>query len=111
MRSIRTPQEVALSLIQAEFKDYHPLTALARLAHREEVRVDPKLELAVHATILPYVQPKLSQAEVKVDVSETRRVVISMFDENVEDARELPDGVTQRIPLVLENGLEVIPAD
>lgn len=110
MRSIRTPQETALALIQAEFKDYHPLTALARLAHKDEVKLDPKLELAVHATILPYVQPKLSQSEVKVDVGVERRVVISLFDEEITDAKELPEGVSTRIPLALENGLEIVEA-
>lgn len=108
MRPIRTPQETALALIQSEFKDYHPLTALARLAHRPDVTTDPKLELAVHATILPYVQPKLSQAEVKVDVGVERRVVISLFDEDIVDAKEIPDGVSSRIPLALDNGLEVV---
>lgn len=102
----RTPAEEALALVQREFPQYHPLQALARLAHRQDVVQDPKLELAVHQTILPYVQPKLSSVEVKADLSNHRRVVVTLF----EDV-EIEDGSAPvEVPLVAERS-ELVPLD
>lgn len=103
----RTPAQEALELVQREFPQYHPLMALARLAHRSDVVEDPKLELAVHQTILPYVQPKLSSVEVKADLSSHRRVVVTLF----EDV-EVPSGALVRaeVPLTVEHG-ELVPLD
>jgi hypothetical protein len=85
--------------VQSEYPDYHPLLALARLAHRKEVTDDPKLELEVHRTILPYVAPKLANIEVKAEVRDERRVIVSLFEE-----RTLPDGrtVDVEVPLVTD---------
>lgn len=102
----RTPAEAALELVQREYPQYHPLIALARLAHRNDVLQDPKLELAVHQTILPYVQPKLSSVEVKTDLSNHRRVVVTLF----EDV-EIENGtVTAEVPMVIEHN-ELVPLD
>lgn len=96
---VRSPSESALALVQSEFPNYHPLLALARLAHRKEVMDDPKLELEVHKTILPYVAPKLANVEVKHEMKEERRVIVSLFEE-----RKLPDGrtVDVEVPLVTD---------
>lgn len=96
---VRSPSEAALALVQTEFPQYHPLIALARLAHRKDVIDDPKLELEVHKTILPYVAPKLANIEVKADISEERRVIVSLFEE-----RQLPNGskVEVEVPLVTD---------
>jgi hypothetical protein len=96
---IKSASQMALDLVQREFPTYHPLIALARLAHRQEVTDDPKLELEVHKTILPYVTPKLSSVEVKQDIREERRVIVSLFEEAV-----LADGriVDVEVPLVTE---------
>jgi hypothetical protein len=104
---VRTPSEAALALVQSEFPDYHPLVALARLAHRKEVIDDPKLELEVHKTILPYVAPKLANVEVKADIREERRVVVSLFEE-----RQLEDGrtVDVEVPLVTDV-TDLVPLD
>lgn len=104
---IRSPAEQALALVQREFPNYHPLVSLARLAHREDVRSDPRLELDVHKTILPYVCPKLSSVEVKQEINEDRRVIVSLFEE-----RTLPDGrrVDVEVPLVTEVN-ELVPLD
>ena len=77
---VKNASEQALDIVQREFRDYHPLVSLARLAHRDDVVCDPKLELEVHKAILPYVTPKLSSVEVKTDNSEARRVVVSLFE-------------------------------
>lgn len=96
---VRSASEVALALVQREFPNYHPLVSLARLAHRTEVLQDPKLELEIHKTILPYVVPKLSSVEVKQEVPNDRRVIVSLFEE-----RQLPDGrtVEVEVPLVTD---------
>jgi hypothetical protein len=104
---VRNASEMALELVQREFPNYHPLISLARLAHRTEVIADPKLELEVHRTILPYVAPKLANVEVKAEVREERRVIVSLFED-----RQLPDGrtVEVEVPLISEVS-DVIPLD
>ena len=105
---VRNASEMALSLVQSEFPNYHPLIALARLAHKDDVIADAKLELEVHKAILPYVTPKLSSVEVKSDLSDQRRVIVSLF----EDV-QLPNGsiVDVETPLVLEEGHELVRLD
>lgn len=96
---VMSSAEMALSIVQREFPNYHPLVSLARLAHKEDVIADPKLELEVHKTILPYVQPKLSSVEVKTEDNDPRRVIVSLFEEHVlEDGRV----VDVEVPLVTD---------
>ncbi|HPC92960.1 MAG TPA: hypothetical protein PLJ74_12010 [Myxococcota bacterium] len=96
---IQTPGEAALSIIQREFPNYHPIVSLARLAHKQEVVEDPKLEFEIHKTLLPYVMPRLSSVEVKQDIKEERRVIVSLFE-----AHELEDGriIETEVPLVTD---------
>lgn len=96
---IHTPGEAALALIQREYPNYHPLVSLARLAHKQEVVDDPKLEFEVHKTLLPYVAPRLSSVEVKQDIKEERRVIVSLFE-----MHELEDGriIETEVPLVTD---------
>lgn len=105
-----SPAERALKLVQRHYPDYHPLIALARLAHDQRVLQDAKLELEVHKTILPYVQPRLSNVEVKAEVDTTRRVVITLFDEElVEDL--VPRALPVETPLVVEDPSEIVPLE
>jgi hypothetical protein len=69
-----------LALIRTEFPEYHPLLAIARLAHHEKVKEDPRLALECHKTLVKYVTPELKSIEVKADIQSTRRVIVSMFD-------------------------------
>jgi hypothetical protein len=96
---IRSASEQALALVQREFPDYHPLVSLARLAHKEEVINDPRLEIEVHKCILPYVAPKLSSVEVKEEASEDRRVIVSLFEPMALDNGNVVD---VQIPLISE---------
>lgn len=96
---IRSPAEMALGLIQSEYREYHPLIALARLAHRPDVQEDPKLELEVHKAILPYVTPKLSSVEVKQDIKEERRVIVSLFETHTLENGRVVD---VEVPLVTD---------
>jgi hypothetical protein len=105
---IKTPQMAALELVQRDFPEYHPLTALAKMAHREDVTCDAKLELEVHKAILPYVTPKLAAQELKItDGNDDRRVLVSLFEDVL-----LEDGtsVMAEVPLVREVS-EVVPLD
>jgi len=111
MRSVtrvRSAQEAALELVQREFPNYHPLVSLARLAHRPDVIEDPRLELEVHRSILPYVAPKLANVEVKGEFSDERRVIVSLFE-----THELEDGtkVDVEVPLITEVASEIVPLD
>lgn len=104
-----SPSQTALKLVQSEYPTYHPLVALARLAHRAEVTSDPRLELEVHRTILPYVTPKLSSIEVLPENENRRRVIISLFDEELaEDIEGVP--VRAQVPLLASEG-ELVPLD
>lgn len=74
-----------LAMIRMEYPDYHPLIAIARLAHKPAVAEDPKLELECHKAILKYTEPELKSIEVKAPADEHRRVRVSLF-EVVEEA-------------------------
>jgi hypothetical protein len=104
---VRNASEAAMELIQREFPTYHPLVALARLAHDKRVVDDPKLEFEVHKAILPYVAPKLANIEVKQESSDRRTVVVSLFE-----SRTLDDGrvVDVEVPMVTE-AAELVPLD
>lgn len=104
---IKNASEQALGIVQREYPEYHPLIALARLAHRSDVIQDAKLELEVHKTILPYVMPKLSSVEVKQEASEDRRVIVSLFE-----TKQLDNGtvIDVEVPLITEVE-ELVPLD
>lgn len=97
---VRSASEQALDLVQRDYPQYHPLVALARMAHSAKVIEDPKLEFEVHKAILPYVVPKLSSVEVKVDTPEDdRRVIVSLFETHtLENGRT----VDVEVPLVTD---------
>lgn len=104
---VMTAAERALSLVQSEFPNYHPLISLARMAHDVRVQQDPKLELEVHRSILPYVSPKLANVEVKQTDPDARRIVVSLFE-----SKQLEDGrvVEVEVPLVRDVS-EIVPLD
>ena len=104
---VQNASEMALSIVQREFPLYHPLIALARLAHRDDVIADPKLELEVHKTILPYVVPKLSSVEVKAEVKEERRVIVSLFEQTTLENGTIVD---VEVPLVTDI-TDLVPLD
>lgn len=93
--------------MRTEYPNYHPLVSLARLAHKTEVLEDPKLEFEIHKAILPYVTPKLSSIEVKTDVQETKRVIVSLFETKTLDNGQI---VEVEVPLVTEVH-DIVPLD
>jgi hypothetical protein len=104
---IKSPAEAALGLIQRHYPDYHPLVALAKMAHDSKVTEDPRLEFEVHKAILPYITPKLASVEVKHEVQEDRRVVVSLFEQQTLDDGRIVD---VEVPLVREVS-EIVPLD
>ena len=104
---VQSPADMALAMIRSEYPNYHPLVSLVRLAHKDEVIADPRLEFEIHKAILPYVTPKLSSIEVKSEVNETRRVIVSLFEQQT-----LPNGqiVDVEVPLVTEVE-DLVPLD
>lgn len=104
---LQSAAEGALSIVQREFPNYHPLAALARLAHAKEVIEDPKLEFEIHKAILPYVTPKLSSVEVKDNREDDRRVIVSLFETQTLENGQIID---VEVPLVREVS-EIVPLD
>lgn len=81
-----------LALIRTKYPEYHPLLAIAAIAHEAE---DVKIQLECHKTLIRYVTPELKSVEVKADIKETRRVVVSMFDgETFENGSDVPLSAT-----------------
>lgn len=69
-----------LSAIQQFYPDYHPLVAIAHIAHKQDV--DPRLEFDCHRVIAKYVEPELKSLEVKGTITDARRVSVSLFDDS-----------------------------
>lgn len=66
-----------LGLIQKEFPNYHPVIAIARIAHHEDA--DLKLQLEAHKAVAKYVEPELKSVEVR-NTLDARMVRVSLFD-------------------------------
>lgn len=78
-----------LGLIRTKFPAYHPILAIAEIAH--DPATDLKMQLECHKTLIKYVTPELKSIEVKADISEHRRVIVSMFDgETFENGSDTP---------------------
>lgn len=104
---VQDASQAAISLIQREFPQYHPLLGLARLVHTDQVRADPRLEFECHKALLPYVTPKLASLEVRQEVNEDRRVVVSLFEQT---ALENGSVVETEVPLITEVE-DLVPLD
>jgi len=61
-----------LELLQKEYPSYHPLVALARLAHSTE---DDRVEMGCHATIAKYIEPELKSIEVRANIKQDHGVL------------------------------------
>lgn len=95
-----------LETVQRKYPNYHPVVAMADLAHCDEVKSDPRLEFEIHKAIAPYCVPKLSSMEIRPP-KEASRVIVSLFEEKVlEDGRS----IEVEVPLVRDIS-EVVPLD
>lgn len=71
-------RDLLLGMIQKEFPQYHPLIAIARIAHHGDA--DLKLQFECHKTIAKYVEPELKSIEVKGGMEHRHSVKVSLFD-------------------------------
>ena len=76
-----------LSMIRQKFPEYHPLLAIAQIAHDTE---DLGLQFHCHKTIAKYVEPELKSLEVKSPVDDSRRVRVSLFEVVDAEYTQLP---------------------
>ena len=85
-----TRSSALVSMLHAEFPNYHPLLSIARIAHHADA--DLKLQFECHKTIAKYLEPELKSVEVKGDIREEKVVRVSLFD--VEDVEVRVQGET-----------------
>jgi hypothetical protein len=58
-----TTNKALLGMLQAKFPNYHPVIAMAELAHGEDV--DNGIKLNCHKEIAKYIEPQLKSVEHK----------------------------------------------
>lgn len=92
-------RDVLLAMIQKEFKGYHPLISIARIAHHGDA--DLKLQYECHKTIAKYVEPELKSLEVKGEITGRHRVSVSLFEQPSSGQTPVIEGQALR---VLESG-------
>lgn len=73
-----------LSAIQVKYPNYHPLIAIAEIAHTEGV--DIELKFNCHKTIAKYIEPELKAVEIKTDPNNLPTVRVSLFQDDISDA-------------------------
>ena len=74
------PGDRMLEMIRQRHPEYHPVLAMADLAHSTD---NEELEFKCHQAIAKYVAPELKSIEVRAEINEQRRVIVEMFDEAV----------------------------
>jgi len=85
MLTSQKTKSTILSAIQERYPNYHPLLAIAEIAHTPGV--DVELAFQCHKTIAKYVEPELKSIEVKQDLQAKTYLKISLFeDAEVSDA-------------------------
>lgn len=77
-----------LEAIQLRYPNYHPLIAIAEIAHSHEA--DIELKFQCHKTIAKYIEPELKAVEVKTDINDRSIVKVSLFEE-ISDAEILSE--------------------
>lgn len=97
----KTRRELLLGMLQKEFPSYHPLIAIARIAHRGDA--DLKLQFDCHKTIAKYVEPEIKSIEVKGEITGRHQVRVSLFDPPgaeytpVEEMKPAIEGQSHRV--------------
>ena len=78
----QTQRERILAMIQDHHPGYHPLMAIAEIANDKDQ--DVRVRLSCHQTIVKYVESELKSVEVKAEITEERRVIVSLFEGEYE---------------------------
>jgi len=71
-----------MAMINEHYPAYHPLLSIAHLAHDPDM--DLKGQLDCHKTIAKYVATELRSIDVRQTVTDSRRVIVSLFDDITE---------------------------
>jgi len=71
------PGDAILAMIRTKYPDYHPVMALADLAHHTD---DERIELDCHKTIATFIAPTLKSVEVRAEIEHRKRVTVEIFD-------------------------------
>ena len=77
-------QSTVLAEIRRHYPEYHPLVSIAHLAHKDGV--DDRLQFDCHRVIAKYVEPELKSLEVRGTFQESRRISVSLFQDDISDA-------------------------
>ena len=92
---VQSAGDKMLALIRQKYPSYHPVMAMADMAHKSG---DEKTQLACHQTIAKYVIPELKSIQIDAKIEQHRRVTVELFE--VMTRKELP-----KVTEVLENEL------
>ena len=76
--TVETAGDKMLAMIRARYPEYHPVMAVADLAHSSE---DEKIQLACHQTVAKYVVPELKSIQIEARMETHRRVTVELFQE------------------------------
>lgn len=116
--------EKLLRLLQKQHPDYHPILAIAKLAHQamdagfEEYTAEgkqymskkPDLALRAHTTVLRYVEPELKSVEITLNRDKGRTIEVSLFDDEVHQKRVMEERrLSANVSNVLD--LELMPEE
>ena len=82
MAKRNNPGNEILDMIQAKFPDYHPLMAIADIAHNPSPEISWELRVKCHGVIADKIVPNLKSVENKGFDKNDRRITISMFDDS-----------------------------
>ena len=76
--TVETAGDKMLAMIRAKHPQYHPVMAIADLAHESN---DEKVQLSCHQTIAKYVVPELKSIQIEAKMESHRRVTVELFHE------------------------------
>lgn len=97
-----------LEMLQSRYPGYHPLMAIADIAHSGAANDDVKLKFDCHKTIAEYVLPKLRAVEHSGEVNQQRRVIVQLFQEDITDAQLVEDKAPSAQELLGASALEAV---
>ncbi len=100
----KSRRDALLSVIQSHYPGYHPLVAIAHIAHNNDAEL--RLQYDCHKTIAKYIEPELKSLEVKAEINAARRVNVSLFEPiegeytTIENQSSLPAALSEEAELV-----------
>ena len=87
-----------LDMLQSKYPGYHPLMAIADIAHNPDPNIEWELRFQCHKAIAKYVEPELKSVQT-IDGNKRPDITITMFGESNQE-EEIIDVVGHDRPLV-----------